>query len=271
MLSEIFVEFPQRVFHVPAEKKHEAETKKDLGNCTVLPAMSPEMAGAVRIKFKTGGKGARDFSRLPVETGTAVLERLVSISEQLGRSYWITGDFGWLVKGKDKLTFSIFPDPWHVVEDFVEETEGRRRFDPLTDAIMDGVKKWDRFYVRYGDAHMTGAVMHGDRLTDFVQLKRLIGSMRTQYGKMREVLYQQRRALLERGQMPSIGYHVLTINYNEPQIVVIPRVFVPRKGTWKAIELLYNARIVRDLKGEAAEQFWETHKEVVGEIIKAIK
>lgn len=269
MLSEIFIEFPRRIFHAPKDGQRFDDTsvRMDEYSVTLRSAERPSVPGEVLAEIDTNGKGVRDFSRLSVERGSAVLSALYHISENLGRNYWIVGSFGWLAEDRETLTFTILPDPWHIIEDFIEETGQKRTFDPLTDVIMDGIRV-KKFQIRYGDAHMTGAVLAGEEFSDFMKLKRIIGAMRTQYGKMRAVLYPQRHALLERGKMPSIGYHVLTFNYNEPQLIIIPRIFVPKSGNWGPIELFYNGEVSRDLEGETAERFWIAHRKLAEDFIK---
>ena len=147
----------------------------------------------------------------------------------------------------------ILPDPWHIPEDFVESADRFPSFDPLTDVFTDGIR-FKKFHVRYGDAHMTGVIVK-----NFQELKRAVGKMRSKFGRMRSVLHHERSAMLEAGHVPHVGYHLLILNYNGPQFVVIPRVFLPKVGRWGALELLYNADLSRDLEGAALDEFWEAH------------
>ena len=273
MLQEIFIEFPRRIFHAPVGKKEfkAREFGVDGNTVTLIPSGKPLAPGHVIVRIDTEGRGTRDISRLSVERGTVVFAAIERIMDRVGNNNWLVGSFGWLAGNRDFVEFDLLPDPWHIIEEFTEETEERRTYDPLTDVIMDGIRRAKRFAVQYGDAHMSGAVIAGDSIKEFMAFKRLIGAMRTEYGKKREVLYPQRHALLEIGKIPSIGYHILAFNYNEPQIAVIPRIFVP-KGDWTVLDIFYNAEIRRDLEGKAAKEFWEAHEkravETIGEILK---
>ncbi len=271
MLQEIFVEFPRRILHAPEEKRSFEEASFEIDGQTVnlRPANQPLIPGHVKVWINTGGRGTTDISRLGVDVGAAVFAAIEWIAGRVGNNNWLIGSFGWLAKRREFIEFEILPDPWHVPDEYAEETEEKRTYDPLTDVIMDGIKGVRKFAVRYGDAHMTGALIAGDEIKDFLKFKRLIGAMRTEYGKKREVLYPQRHALLDMGKMPSIGYHILAFNYNEPQMVVIPRLFVP-KGPWTVLDLFYNAEIRRDLEGTAADEYWEAHREKARETIAAI-
>ncbi len=260
MLQEIFIEFPRRIFHVPAEERQfKEETLEVEGTKVVLaPAERPLLPGHVAVKIDTDGRGTKDISRLSAERGAAIFAIIERILERVGKSNWLIGSFGWLSSGGDHVSLDLLPDPWHVPDKYAEETDAKRTYDPLTDVIMDGLKKVRRFQVQYGDAHMSGALIAGDALRDFMAFKRLIGAMRTEYGKKRDVLYPQRHALLEMGRIPSIGYHILAFNYNEVQLSVIPRLFVPKRE-WTVLDLFYNAEVARDLHGRDAEEFWEMH------------
>ncbi len=275
MLEQIFVEFPGRVFHAP--RGDDAS-----GNCSICAEISEgkEVLGAVspdvlvlkaRYPYVPGHllivprAHFSDLSRVGSSVGDAFFEALRNVSERLGGKYWLVANVGW-VAGQSVPHFAVhvLPDPWHVPDDFTEQVDRLPTFDPLTDVFTDKLR-FKKFYVRYGGAHMSGLVV-----SDFHEFKRAISKLRAKFGRMRNVLHHERVAMLERGHVPHVGYHLLVVNYNGPQFVVIPRVFVPKRGRWAALELLYNADLSRDLEGDAATEFFGKHNSAVAELARLI-
>jgi len=112
--------------------------------------------------------------------------------------------------------------------------------------------------------------MSGLVVSDFHEFKRAVSKLRSKFGRMRNVLHHERAAMLESGHVPHVGYHLLVVNYNGPQFIVIPRVFVPKQGRWAVLELLYNADLSRDLESGAAVEFLGKHDSAAAELAQLL-
>jgi ATP adenylyltransferase len=276
MLEQIFIEFSGRVFHAPRWDKSASgscpicsalsDSNQHLGTVTdvlhVLKNVYPYAPGHLLL---VPNHHVPDLARVDHDYGSAVFSALREASERLGRGYWIFSNTGWVAgQSLGHAVFHVLPDPWSIDASFAEEISRRPTFDPFTDVLIDGVRG-RKFAVRYGDGHMTGILVH-----NFAEFARVVGAMRAKLGRMRDVLYPARQAMLERGHVPHVGYHLLVLNYSEPHFVVIPRVFVPKEGRWGALELLYNADLRRDLDGDDAERFWAVAEEKNAEIARTL-
>ncbi len=274
MLEQIFIEFPGRVFHSP---RFEVS-----GDCPICAAVSDENAvvgqiSEVSILLKppqpyvpghlllAPRQHISDLARAPDDVAEPFFEDLRTVSDRLGGKYWIFANVGW-VAGQEYPHFvaHVLPDPWHVPDQFSEERERPLSLDPFTDLFTDGLR-FKKFFVRYGDAHMSGLIVSSLR-----EFRRAVGAMRAKFSRMRQLLHAERVAMLDAGHFPHVGYHLLVVNYNGPQFVVIPRVFVPKQGRWSLLDIIYNADLSVDLDGQDADAFLRAHDSAVADLSRQI-
>ena len=274
MLEQIFIEFPGRVFNSPrvdvsgdcpicsALSDGDAVLGQISENNVLLKPPQPYVPGHVLLVPR---QHFADLARAPDDVAQSFFEDLRAVSDKLGGKYWIFSNVGW-VAGQEYPHFvaHILPDPWHVPDQFSEERERPLSLDPFTDLFTDGLR-FKKFFVRYGDAHMSGLIVSSLR-----EFRRAVGSMRAKFARMRPLLHAERAAMLDAGHFPHVGYHLLVLNYNGPQFVVIPRVFVPKQGRWSLLELLYNAELHTDLAGKSADEFHRVHDSAVAELSRLI-